>query len=149
MKCRKCGSSRMYGNGWRKARSVHTHIYKCYECGAQCNGEKRPVQGYAPLTPSEHSRRVSMGLLRYYKEAPAEKVAAHKKAVQDGLARRRASAPPREKEGFIGMLGDIEVYAIRFGGVGRPPQGLPAQWLRTDDGKAELAPTPRKRVGVG
>ena len=88
-----------------------------------------------------------MGLLRYYKEAPAENVAAHKKAVQDGLARRRASAPPREKEGFIGMLDDIEVYAIRFGGVGRPPQGLPAQWIRTADGKPELKKLEKRPSG--
>jgi hypothetical protein len=144
MRCIKCGSNRMYGNGWRKAKSVHTHLYKCGRCGAQRLGEKRTVAGYKPMTPEEHGRRVSAGLLRYYTDAPAKQIAAHKKAVQDGLARRRARAPPREKDGFIGKLGDIEVYVLDLG-VGRQPQGLPDRWDRLPDGHPKLE-SPRKRV---
>jgi hypothetical protein len=136
MKCPHCNSSESWRSGWHQSKQGPVQIYRCKTCDRKF--QERYLGSYIKgkhLT-DEHKRSISYALRRTYgKMTPEELKELH--GIQHAGRKPRNDHPDGQQR-FLGMLGDIEVYEINFGRVGRSPQGLPGEWGRPIDGKPEL-----------
>ena len=88
--------------------------------------------------PDWHKRKISAALIRTWNSMSKEEMAELHRKQQAGRERNPGKKSPRQKENFIGMLGDIEVYATNFGRVGRKLPDASAEWAGPAHGKPEL-----------
>ena len=138
MKCPKCSNPKMCKDGFSRGKYIIRRLHKCYKCGKRVSEIILEMSNLDWNKSREYSTAMSFAQQLRYKEATAEEKQAWKTAISVARAAKSVKSDPRGKSNFIGMLGDIEVYALDFAGMGRQPQDLPAQWARTTDGKPEL-----------
>ena len=138
MKCPRCSSTHIWKSGKLHLVSGTAQMFQCAEC-KRCFQDRYfgPYFKDKKLTP-EHRKKCGQGYRRHYwnwSEKPQRKIS---KAERETRSKNKKHSPDRERKGFIGMLGDIEVYVLNTNGLGRKPQGLSSGWARPAHGKPEL-----------
>lgn len=146
MKCPHCDSGESWRSGWYNSKRGPVQLYQCRGCDRKF--QERYLGSYVKggHLSDEHKRAISYALRRTYgMMTPEDLRELHGK---QHAGRKPKSDHPGRQQRLLGMLGDIEVYALERG-VGGRPSNLSSRWARPDDRRDELAPGHRKRLGVG
>jgi len=138
MKCPRCGNPKMCRAGRSIGRFNTKKLYKCWKCSKQTSELISGTPGKEYMKSRDYALTMSLAQLQRWKEATPEELTRWSDCHKGSHLNKPGKKLRLRKKNFLGMLGDIEVYALDFGGVDRQPQDLPAQWARTTDGKPEL-----------
>ncbi len=138
MKCPNCDNSRMNKFGVKYNKYSTQRQYKCGQCGKRVSELISGTSGLGFMKSFEYARTMSQAQLLRYKEATPEDRKRWADAHRMKHSERDQIKALARRKNFIGMLGDIEVYATDFGRVGRGLPGAPANWVRHAHGKPEL-----------
>ena len=90
------------------------------------------------MKSAEYRRNMATAQQLRYSEASKEELKMWSDSIRKARASKSKKADLKRKENFIGMLGDIEVYATNFGRVGRSPKSVSSKWAGPAHGKPEL-----------
>ena len=138
MKCPRCGNYNMCKDGMHRGPYSVSQGYKCWKCKKRVSVHISGSKGREYMKTREYRFKMSMAQSRRYKEASPELRKHWADAIRAARAMKPKKSDLKRKDNFIGMLGDIEVYATNFGRVGRSSKSVSSKWAGPAHGKPEL-----------